>query len=72
MGNSISNQRLVPNTLIECFNRDGEFDFELYLLFKRDERARESTDELDEQLTLCYELVEEEMEVNPTANLIAK
>jgi hypothetical protein len=35
MGNSISQHRLVPNSLLECFDKDGQFDVDLFMLFGR-------------------------------------
>jgi hypothetical protein len=35
MGNSISQHRLVPNSLLECFDKDGQFDVDLFMLFRR-------------------------------------
>jgi len=54
MGNSISQQRLVPNSLLECFDREGNFDVKLFFLY-----------EWQERLEKCYKLAEEEMELNP-------
>jgi hypothetical protein len=39
MGDTISQQRLVPSSLLECFDKDGQFDIELFMLFRRKQRA---------------------------------
>lgn len=44
MGNSISNTNLRPQRLIECLNRDGEFDLDLYALYLMHKRNQEDED----------------------------
>jgi hypothetical protein len=60
MGNSISQHRLVPNSLLECFDKDGQFDVDLFMLFQRNQSAAR-VDVWEQKLTECLELAEEEM-----------
>jgi hypothetical protein len=60
MGNSISQHRPVPNSLLECFDKDGQFDVDLFMLFRRNQSAAR-VDVWEQKLTECLELAEEEM-----------
>jgi hypothetical protein len=63
MGNSISQQQLVPNSLLECYDKDGQLDIDLLFLYRRKRRA-DRVDVLEEKLAECLELAEEEMEAD--------
>ena len=58
MGNSISSSNLVPNTLLECFDRNGKFDVKLYYLYRRRERQ---VDDIDFLLANAFDAAYEEI-----------
>ena len=60
MGNSISRQGLQPTSLLQCFDSNGQFDVELFLLYRRSLQKRKAMDLVEERLVECYELAEDE------------
>ena len=58
MGNSQSSSNFIPNSLLECFNRNGEFDIELYALYRR---RRRQLDDVDALLTEAFDTAMEEI-----------
>jgi hypothetical protein len=60
MGNSASTLSLTPRTFLACFDEDGNFDEELYWLYRRRNRQHD-LDELDCILDDCIYLAETEM-----------
>jgi hypothetical protein len=61
MGNSISQQRLVPSSLLECSDKDLNFDIDLFSLYRRKQHATRS-EVWEQKRAECLELAEEEME----------
>ena len=59
MGNSISSLHLIPTSLLECFNRSGEFDVQLYSLYRR---HRRQVDEIDALLTEAFDAAMDEIQ----------
>jgi len=66
MGNSISSNQLMPTRLLHCFDQDGDFDTELFLLYLRNKKKVK--DPVEERITSALELAEEEMEEHPTTS----
>ena len=62
MGNSISSSNVVPRSLIECFNSDGEFDIGLWFLYRSNQR-RLSSDPLQDAILFAQN---EELEQQST------
>ena len=60
MGNSLSTKSIVPEKLIHCFDQEGNLDPDLLLLFKAN-AARFLGDTLDEEISECLLMAEEEM-----------
>jgi hypothetical protein len=63
MGNSVSTSNLTPKSLLQCIDEEGEFDEELYALYRRAKRQKKTED--DGLLDDCASLAAEEMEFNP-------
>jgi hypothetical protein len=53
MGNSISNDTLIPSSLPACIDKDGNFSTELYFLYRRGQEMQATVEELDEVLDQC-------------------
>jgi hypothetical protein len=53
MGNSISNNTLIPNSLPACIDKDGNFSTELYFLYQRIQEMEATIDEFNEILDQC-------------------
>ena len=62
MGNSISNHRLTPHNISECFNLDGQFDMELYFLYRRNSAQHADMEVLPTIVDHCCQLASKEME----------
>ena len=46
--------------MLQCFDSNGQFDVELFLLYRRSLRKRKAMDLVEERLVGCYELAEDE------------
>jgi hypothetical protein len=53
MGNSISNNTLIPSSLPACIDKDDNFSTELYFLYRRGQEMQATVEELDEILDQC-------------------
>ena len=57
---SISSIQFIPNSLLECFDNELNFDLDLFLLYRRHER-QEAADKWWRQLEECLEMAEENL-----------
>ena len=62
MGNSISQQTLVPTSILQCLNRDGQFDTELLLQYCMND---DEFDDVDRMFAGAMLSAEQEFEENP-------
>jgi hypothetical protein len=53
----------VPNDLLECFDKDGPFDVDLFMPYRRKQRG-DGVDVWEERLKGCLKLAKEEMEAD--------
>lgn len=53
MGNTSSSTAFTPRSLIQCMNREGKIDMQLYYLYNRRKRRIRNNDELDAIIKQC-------------------
>jgi hypothetical protein len=64
MGNSVSTSNLTRKSMRQCIDEEGDFDEELYALYRRAKRQKTKQEELN-LLDECTCLAAEEMEFTP-------